>query len=214
MTDLNFNQQIDKSFKNLTCFFKEISVILRDCDRLMGDEGYSPFTGNTAVYEMSRSLYKPEGWIPSYLGRAYVPEENSDDDLFTDVKFISIFLRYKSGGTHDVGIEDDNTPLIVAGIIIPKNPKKFKFESWQTKAWFWANNEEYEKDESDEYDRWINDDAEADGTIKVFYPSKNNKWWRNVEILRTFAYPLEDISNSTTLKEKIIDGLCNIDGSV
>lgn len=213
MSDLDFNQKLDESFKNLTAFFEEIAVILRDCDRLMGDEGYSPSTGSTVVYDMSRSIYKPNGWIPSYLARAYVPEENSEDNSFTHIKFVSIFLRYESGGTEDVEM-DDNIPLVVAGIIIPKDLENFKFVSWQTKAWFWADNEEYEKYESDEYDRWINEDAEADGTITVFYPAKNNKWFRNVEILRTFAYPLEDITNSTTLKEKIIDGLCNIDESV
>jgi hypothetical protein len=213
MSDLDFNQKLDESFKNLTAFFEEIAVILRDCDRLMGDEGYSPSTGSTVVYDMSRSIYKSDGWIPSYLARAYVPEENSEDNSFTHIKFVSIFLRYESGGTKDVEM-DDNIPLVVAGIIIPKDLENFKFVSWQTKAWFWADNEEYEKYESDEYDRWINEDAEADGTITVFYPAKNNKWFRNVEILRTFAYPLEDITNSTTLKEKIIDGLCNIDESV
>lgn len=211
MDELNFSQQMDKSFKNIIGFFNQLALLLKDCDRLMGEDGYTTITGNTSVYEMSKSLLNPEDWVPSYIGRTYVKEEGFEDNSFTDIKFINIFLRYGSGGTHDVQHDD---PLIIAGMMKIANPENFKFESWQTKSWFWNeldyDKSYYEKSNCDVYHTWKNVDAKADGTIKIHHPA-NHKWWKNIQEIQTFAYPLENIKNSAALKEKIIDELINMD---
>ena len=207
MSEISFNKQLEESFKNMTTFFEEMATLLQDCDRLMAENGYTTFNGNTAVYEMSKSLLNPSWWIPSYMGRVYVFEENLEDKTFTHVMFINLFLRYGEGGTHDVKFDDENTPLIVAGIIIPNNPSKFKFENWQTKSWFWGDNSEYDKHKSDEYNRWVNHDCENDGTVVEFYPGKNEKYWENIKQIHTFAYPLEDMKNTGVVKEIVIEKL-------
>lgn len=211
MNELNFSQQLDESFRNITTFFEEIAIILRDCDRLMGENGYTIFSNRNktlAVYEMSKSLENPKGWIPSYVGRAYVLEDDFEDNSYSDIKFISIFLRYGSGGTHDVEMVN-NIPLIVAGVIYVNNPDEYKFEPWDSKSWFWKDNSDYDKYQSDEYHRWINADAKADGTVVKLYPS-NDPDWANVKKLLTFAYHLEDIKSTKILKEKIVDKIIEI----
>jgi len=208
MNELNFSQQLDESFRNITTFFEEIATILRDCDRQMGEEGYTIFYNrnkNLAVHGMSKSLENPKGWIPSYVGRAYVSEDDFDDNSYTNIKFISLFLRYESGGTHNVEMIT-NIPLIVAGVIIPNESTEFKFNSWMTKSWFWAL--EFDEDEENE-DKWVNSDAKEDGTVIEFFNANPEEWY-NIKELRTFAYPLEDIKNTSILKEKIIDKLIEL----
>jgi len=205
MDELNFNQQIDESFENIIAFFNQLALLLKDCDRLMGEDGYTTITGNTSVYDMSKSLLNPEGWVPSYIGRTYVKEEGFEENSFNDIKFITIFLRYGSGGTHDVK-KINNIPLIVAGVIIPNESTEFKFYSWMTKSWFWAL--EYDEDEENE-DKWVNSDANEDGTV-VELSTANPEEWDNIKELRTFAYPLEDIKNTSILKEKIIGKLIEL----
>lgn len=212
MDELNFSQQVDESFKNITSFFEELATLLKDCDRLMGELGYTSFTGNNTLYGISYTLLNPKGWVPSYFGRTYVSEENLKDHSFNHINFISIFLRYGSGGTHDVEIKD-NIPLIVAGMIIPSDPEEFKFEGWVSKSWFWKDNSEYAKHQSVEYHQWINDDAKADGSVVILYPKKH-KWWENLKQLQTFAYPLEEIENTGMLKAKIIDKLIEINEDI
>lgn len=204
MSDLEFSEQLNDSFKNITSFFKEISILLKDCDRLMSENGYTTFNGNLAAYQMSKSLLNPEGWIPTYLSRAYVNEEKLEDKSFDDIKFVSIFLRYGIAGTHNVEMEGDE-PLIVAGMLIPNNPNNFKFDAWHTKIWFWKL--DYEDDEED---KWVNSNAKADGTVVELKTTNPEEWWGNNE-LRTFAYPLEDMKNTGDLKERIIDKLIEMD---
>lgn len=208
MNELNFSQQLDESFRNITTFFEEIAIILRDSDRLMGENGYTIFTPRNkaqTVYEISRSVENPDAWIPSYVGRTYVLEDDLEDNSYTDIKFISLFLRYESGGTHDVE-KINNIPLIVAGVIIPNESTEFKFNSWMTKSWFWA----LEFDEDEEYeDKWVNSDAKEDGTVIELFTA-NPEEWGNIKELRTFAYPLEDIKNTSILKEKIIGKLIEL----
>lgn len=204
MDELNFSQQLDESFKNITSFFEEIATLLKDCDRLMGENGYTTLIGNTTVYEISRSILYPNSWIPSYLCRAYILEEKLEESLFIGVKFISIFLRYESGGTEDVELEQ-NIPLIVAGLIIPSDQKKFKFEGWLTKYWFWSK--EFNEDYKD--DKWVNPIAKADGTVIEFYP-KDPEEWNNIKQFQTFAYHLDEIKNTGVLSEKIINTLINM----
>ena len=200
MSDLDFSKQLEESFKNITTFFKEVSVLLKDCDRLMGENGYTTFNGNTAVYEISRSLLNPEGWVPTYLSRAYVDEEKLEEKSVDNVKFVSIFLRYGISGTYDIKMEG-NIPLIVAGMLTPGNPETFKFEGWMTKRWFWAN---LPKEET-----IIKGDKSIDGSI-VEIEYKNNSGY-GTKNLKTFAFPMEEINNTSALKEKIINRLFEIE---
>lgn len=202
MSDLDFSKQLNDSFKNITSFFEEISTILKDCDRLMSENGYTTFSGNIAAYEMSKSILNPGGWIPTYLSRAYVNEEKYEEKSFDDIKFVSIFLRYGIAGTKDIEIEGD-VPLIVAGMLIPHNPSDYKFKSWSTKIWYWS-------DKDDEEDKWVNSDAEADGKV-VELKTTTPEYWGGINEIKTFAYPLEAMKNTGDLKEKIIDELIEMD---
>ncbi|ADI73275.1 conserved hypothetical protein [Methanohalobium evestigatum Z-7303] len=191
MDNQSLKQQIEDACNNLNQFFNNIAVLLKDCDRLMAEEGYTPFNGNTASYEISRSILNPEGWYPSYFSRAYVPEESSGYEPVDKVLFISIFLRYGVAGCHDVFM-DDGTPLIVGGYIRPDDFDGFTYAGWLTKSWFW-------KDESNNIS---NANGEVYGTYKSF---------KNVKEIKSFAYPLGNIKNTTDIKGKIIERLVQID---
>ncbi|AAM05749.1 TPA: hypothetical protein HA338_05800 [Methanosarcina acetivorans] len=193
MNSSEFSEKLDQSFINITSFFQEVASLLRDCDRLMGEEGYTTFNGNTAVYEQSRSVLNPEAWFPAYLSRAYVSEEEAEERSFNRVQFISLYLRYGEGGCHDVKMIG-NIPLLVAGIIIPANPKSFRFEGWLTKRWFWV--EESEK---------INALSGDIPKIRVFDVKKGE--YNNSKSIKTFAYPLEQVQGTADLKSKIIEKL-------
>lgn len=196
MNNSEFSEKLDQSFKNMTSFFQELASLLRDCDRLMGEEGYTTFNGNTAVYEQSRSLLNPEAWFPAYLSRAYMSEEEAEDRSFNHVLFISLFLRYGEAGCHDIRMAG-NVPLLVAGIIIPANPKSFRFEGWLTKKWFWV--EEFEKKNV------LNEDISK---LRVFDFKKGE--YNNSKSIKTFAYPLEQIQGTANLRSKIIERLLEI----
>lgn len=200
MNNSEFTEKIDQSFRNLTSFFQELASLLRDCDRLMGEEGYTTFNGNTAIYERSGSILNPESWFPAYLSRAYVPEEGAEDRSFNHVLFISLFLRYEEGGSYDIRMVG-KSPLIVAGIIIPSDPKSFKFEGWLTKRWFWAG--EWEKKNV------INEDISK---IREFDVNKGE--YNNSKSIKTFAYPLEQITGTADLKGEIIRKLIEIAGNI
>lgn len=192
MERTDFNRQLNHSFENMNRFFHEIASLLRDCDRLMGDQGYTTFNGNTAVYEQSRSLLNPEAWIPSYFCRAYALEEDEDKNP-NQVLYISLFLRY-DGGCKDIKMQD-NIPLIVAGIIVPHNPKSFRFEGWLSKKWFWIDKPE-EKNK-------LNDDISK---MRDFFDIPSGHY-NNSKSIITFAFPLEKVKSTIELKEDIIDKL-------
>lgn len=192
--------KIDQSFRNLTSFFQEIASLLRDCDRLMGEEGYTTFNGNTAVYEKSASILNPENWYPAYLSRAYVSEEGAEDRSSNHVLFISLFLRYGEGGSHDVRMVG-NIPLLIAGMIIPADPKSFRFEGWLTKRWFWVGG--WEKNNV------LNEDISK---IREFEVNKGE--YNNSRFIKTFAYPLEQITGTADLKGEIIKKLIEIAGNI
>ncbi|MCC4771296.1 hypothetical protein FXV91_14325 [Methanosarcina sp. DH2] len=196
MNNSEFSEKLDQSFRNMTSFFQELASLLRDCDRLMGEEGYTTFNGNTAVYEQSRSVLYPEAWFPAYLSRAYVSEEEAEDRSFNRVLFISLFLRYGGGGCHDVRMIG-NVPLLVAGIIVPANPKSFRFEGWLTKRWFWV-------DESEK----MNVLNENIPKIRVFDVKKGE--YNNSKSIKTFAYPFEKVTGTADLRSKIIEKLLEI----
>ncbi len=193
MESIDFNQQLNQSFENLNEFFREIASLLKDCDRLMGEEGFITFNGNTAVYEQSRSLLNPEAWIPSYFSRAYVLEQDVEEKFPNHILFISLFLRY-DGGCKDIKMKD-NVPLIVSGIIVPHEPKSFKFEGWLSKKWFWV-------DKSEENNILNEDISELRSFLEI--PSGN---YNNSKSILTFAYPLEKVKSTMYLKQNIIKKL-------
>ena len=195
MESTDFNQQLNQSFENMNGFFSEIASLLRDCDRLMGESRYTTFNGNTAVYEQSRSLLNPESWIPSYFCRAYALEQEIEGTEPDQILFISLFLRY-SGGCKDIKMQE-NVPLIVAGIIVPHNPKSFKFEGWLSKKWFWV-------DKPEEKNR-LNDEISK---IRDFLDIPIGHY-NNSKSIITFAFPLEKVKSTIELKENIIDKLIN-----
>lgn len=192
MERTDFNQQLNQSFENMNRFFHEIASLLRDCDRLMGEHDYTTFNGNTAVYEQSRSLLNPEGWIPSYFCRAYALEQDEDKNP-NQILYISLFLRY-DGGCKDIKMQD-NIPLIVAGIIVPHNPKSFRFEGWLSKKWFWIDKPE-EKNK-------LNDDISK---MRDFFDIPSGHY-NNSKSIIAFAFPLEKVKSTIELKENIIDKL-------
>ncbi len=195
MESTDFNQQLNQSFENINGFFSEIASLLRDCDRLMGENRYTTLNGNTAVYEQSRSLLNPEAWIPSYFCRAYVIEPEIEDKAPNQILYISLFLRY-GGSCKDIKMKD-NVPLVVAGIITPNNPKSFRFEGWLSKKWFWIDKPE-EKN-------MLNDDI---STMRDFSDIPNGHY-NNSKSIITFAFPLEKVKSTIELKENIIDKLIN-----
>jgi hypothetical protein len=192
MESIDFNQQLSQSFENMNGFFHEIASLLRDCDRLIGEEGYTTFNGNTAIYEQSRSLLNPEAWIPSYFCRAYALESEIDEKSPNEILFISLFLRY-DGGCKDI-IMNDNVPLIVCGIIIPHDPKSFKFEGWLSKKWFWID--------SPEKNNILNDEVSKPRSFEIPTGQYNNS-----KSITTFAYPLEKVKSTIELKDHIIQKL-------
>lgn len=164
----------------------------------MGEEGYTTFNGNTAIYEKSGSILNPEGWYPAYLSRAYVLEEEAEGRSFNHVLFISLFLRY--GGNYGIQMVG-NIPLLVAGLIIPADPKSFRFEGWLTKRWFWVG--EWEKNNV------LNEDI-----FKIREFEVNKGEYNNSRFIQTFAYPLEQIKGTADLKGEIIRRLMEIAGNI
>ncbi len=196
MSSSEFTNQLDQSFTNLTSFFQELSSLLKDCDRLMGDHGYTICNGNTVAYEQSRSVTNPEYWFPAYLSRMYILEEQAEKE-HDRLLFINIFLRYGSGGSRDIKMVD-NVPLIVAGLIVPNNPRLFKTEVvWVTKSWFWAKGPK------------ANILGENISKVRMINP-KNKGDYYDSRFIKTFAYPLEQITGTADLKSEIIEKLLKI----
>jgi len=199
MNNYEFTEQLDQSFKNLTYFFQELASFLKDCDRLMGEEGYTPFNGSTVAYEQSRSVTNPESWFPAYLSRMYYLEERAEENL-DHLLFINIFLRYGSGGCRTIKMVD-NVPLVVAGLIVPNTPRLFKTDIvWVTKSWFWVKEPK---------DNAIDKDLSE---VRTLIPKKGE--YEDSRFIKTFACPLEDIGGSEELRSKIIEELLKITENV
>lgn len=195
MSKSEFTEQLDKSLKNLISFFQELSSFMRECDRLMEEEGYTTFNGKTVAYEQSRSVDYPESWFPSYLSRMYYLKKQAEKEI-DSLLFINIILRYGSGGCSTIKMFD-NVPLIVAGLIVPNTPRLFNTNIvWVTKSWFWAK-----EPKDNALDQNISE-------VRTITPKKGE--YEDSRFIKTFAYPLENIRGSEELRTKIIERLLKI----
>jgi len=189
--------KIQDAFKNLDDFYKQISLLITDTDRIMSENGYAQV--NARVFTgVSRAVDYPEYWYPTNIYRVYrYPNESKNTNKCWRF-YVDVFLRYKVGNCSDVEYDENGTPLIVAGVLKKRDEikKDFSPESWLHQYWFWSS------EDKEEYENVINPDAGADGTIKEIY--FNTKVDEDVEYLKTFAYPLEEIKDLNTLKNKII----------
>lgn len=198
MEEQSLSENLAESFSNLTDFFQNIALLVRDCDRLMGENDYEPVNGRSSViYDTSYSLDNPNAWIPSYANRGYVSSKSPENDE-KRVKFIGVFFRYGKGGTNDIEIKN-NIPLIVAGVLLPEERKKIKYEGWVVKSWFYANKEQ------------IIDPSNANGTIFEFSGDVLRKWNNNIHKVKTFAYPLDEMGTTNDLKEIVVQKLMDIE---
>jgi len=161
---------------------KQISDLLSDSDRIMGEYGWenneSGKSTNVVVFDMSKALYGPHKWCPNECFRFY----KNETEYPTLMSFVSILL-FDVNGCYKDFVE----PLIVAG---------------------WADEKEGWYNWLIRYHPCMADRRD-DGTIYEFTADNTPDTIRGVggvkfKKLCTLGFPLVSINNSDDLKNKVI----------
>jgi hypothetical protein len=145
--------------------------------------------GTRAVGSTSKVIGEPDEWLPSQLFRGY---ENEDYPDF--VPFVSVILR-DPVAANETKIDE---ALISAGYLEFEDGKEVASLDW---AWAFLAH------------AWMGDEDDTrkdDGTRYSVNPKEvewDEKFWKGVARVNTFAHPLDEITSAAALKEKVIQPL-------
>lgn len=83
-----------KAIEFLTAFHKDVSKLLGCVEDSLRSQGFVPLWGSQSFYDRSATYYSPEGWMPRYLFRLYVPAPGENKELDPLQKKWMFFLVY------------------------------------------------------------------------------------------------------------------------
>jgi hypothetical protein len=176
----------------------QISLLLRTGDSLMGEADWSPATGNSITSGNSTNLHSPRQWIPQYLYRFYQNSENYPH-LQT---FLSVILDDRDNNDPNITI---NGPLLTAGCFDWGKGNEIKqVHNWHCvfHCWLPARADSGPKERQDD-GSIVHFNLKGDPDFSSFIDRHELPYER----VSTMGLPLVDISDSESLKNKLISPL-------
>lgn len=170
--------QLYGAVKQVRIFFQEIAIMLKDCDRLMSEQGWESI-GTTSVSGSSASINGAKKWLPYAINRIYEKK-----GLTHAVKVIAIILDDE---WQNRAIE----PIIVGSTYSTVEAKFFGLYGWDH-TWWWL-----------EFS-----DAVPDGQIKqVSAQGREKKEFERFKDIKMFGCPMVEITNTDLIKTRVVDPL-------
>lgn len=74
-------QDVLKTIEYVRDFYRQVSLLLQDADRLMGERGWECSHGSRAIHGETGSLQSTQKWIPDVVFRFYVSSEEHPHTL-------------------------------------------------------------------------------------------------------------------------------------
>ena len=175
-------KELLESIKSLRNFMGDISQLLITADGLMGEESWEPLWGSSCLGDMSYHVSMGHKWMPREAWRPY-----KNTELYPNV--IAIITVFLDDYQREYRL---NEPIVSASYFVFSEDKEegdIKLDFWHTRCFGWCK-------------------TPPDGTqdsIDKYKPEwKANYGWNHME---AFGWPLVEITNETSLKDRIIDPL-------
>lgn len=183
-------KNIVDGFREIRIFCKEVSLMLITADGFMKEAGWIPWPRSSVIGNRSGAVDEPERWFPYEFSRFYKKTLSK-----RVLPFIAVLLD-------DPCIEENKTlmseALLTAGYIDYGEKEAEIWDYWYSRSHlFMAKKEGNRLDNGKIYsaltqDIW-NEDEIKGGAVRVV----------------TFAFPLDEITDGNSLKNKIVQPLLN-----
>ena len=165
----------------------EVSKMLLEGDALMGQSGWEPRVGSTALAGMAYSIYSPLSWIPFQIFRFY-----RHPDLPLAIPCISVLLEF-------LDVKGLMTEPHVSGLLIefetedtmPAGVQLYEVANWH----LYVPNRKF------------------DGTPITVEPRILWPEWSSAKRMTSFAVPLTSIRDRNALRDRVISPITKISRS-
>jgi hypothetical protein len=184
-------KNIVEGFRELRRFCKDVSLLLNEANKMMAENGWIHISKRTHAIETLDGLDDPDGWLPDAFFCFY--EHAKREHL---LPYISVLVDNLWADDYDPDCVKE--PIISAGWLDFGVGKKASTE-WRKNYWVCASH------------LWM-ENRKDDGTPctdDVWKISENEDFPAGTVKVTSFAHPLEIITNSEKLKEKIVQPLLN-----
>lgn len=172
-------QNIVQCFDQMRGFCRNVAILLSTCDTVLGDNGWQPQGGSRYVTDRSDSSSYPHKWIPAGFGRLYL------NDVRPNVLAFVCVL---------VGRYDD--PSRIKQALLSAGYFEYEEDSVVGNRWdYWFAR----------WHSWMPD--RTDNGEWCLQQTEKLKKDHDIERVRTFALPLDEVTSGGALKEKVVDRL-------
>ncbi len=178
--------EILKLMKQTRKIFEQVGALLSTADGLMGEAAWDTTT-NTCLSGSSASINLPKQWMPYEVFRFYKKEDSPNLLLF-----VCVLLDERD----DYESEFSQSLITAGSFNYGESEEGDKWEYWE---YWWSRFHGYMPERTD------------DGVVhhvdpKIQWPNESYPF----EGVSTFAWPLASITNTSDLKEKIIEPLLQL----
>lgn len=182
---------IRECIDRLYMILENVDHLFDDIDDLLSEHGFETLHSG---YQTDLSKTKALGVLPRYLAGYYYPSVEDNDGqkeqrtVVNDTLAVSVVLA----DSQSRGVE----PMLVGGIIRPRNPKT-RYIAWWLFSAVYGN-----------LDSFVIEGLPEGCVSKKGYVKSTADYWFDQAVY--FAIPLTEFNNRKTVEERLVLPLCNL----